>query len=92
MRTLILWKLNIEGNMENQWPKGYEPPLDFEKMGNMKSLILQELKDQQEDRAIFSKLQDQLAGQDQEADDLLREIDCLQLEIIAGLSRELLNG
>lgn len=81
--------------MENQWPKGYEPPappMNFDKMGRLKTFIGQELKDQQEDRAIFSKLKDQLSGKDQGIDDLLREIDHLQLEIIALLSKDFLNG
>jgi hypothetical protein len=79
--------------MENQWPKGYKAPVDLAKMGrNLKPFILQELRDQEADRARFSKLKDRLSGNDAETDGLLQELDHLQLEIIAELSRGLMDG
>jgi hypothetical protein len=50
------------------------------------------LQEQEEDRALFSRLKDELEGCDSETDDLLREIDRLELEIIQELSKEVLNG
>jgi hypothetical protein len=77
---------------QNNWPKGYEPPPDFERMGDKKTLIRRELQEQQVDRAEYSKLKDQLAGLDPETDRLMAEIDGLQLDIIAALSKEVMHG